>query len=140
MGGTARCSIANCSRDRNDLSAREVAERRVGYGHAHIHELEEAWIADTWSRNPKIGEIESVSVLPDYRNQGIGTRLLDRLEREPPALAPPMSSLARYPATRQPSPCTRGPRLTIDLALKADFRAPTAQPVTGVSELFGAVA
>jgi ribosomal protein S18 acetylase RimI-like enzyme len=60
----------------------EVAGRRVGYGLAHIHESEDTWIADTWVTGPKIGEIESVSVLPDYRSQGIGTRLLDRLEQE----------------------------------------------------------
>jgi ribosomal protein S18 acetylase RimI-like enzyme len=60
----------------------EVAGRRVGYGLAHIHKSGDTWVADTWITGPTIGEIESVSVLPDYRNQGIGTRLLDRLEQE----------------------------------------------------------
>jgi len=60
----------------------EVPGRRVGYGLAHIHKSGDTWIADTWVTGPKIGQIESVSVLPDYRNQGIGTRLLDRLEQE----------------------------------------------------------
>lgn len=60
----------------------EIDGKRVGYGLAHILEPEETWVADTWVTGSKIGEIESISVLPDYRNQGIGTRLLDRLEQE----------------------------------------------------------
>jgi ribosomal protein S18 acetylase RimI-like enzyme len=60
----------------------EVGRTRVGYGLAHILALEDTWIADTWVTGRQIGEIESVSVLPDYRNAGIGTRLLDRLEQD----------------------------------------------------------
>ena len=60
----------------------EVAGERVGYGLAHIHEAGDTWAADTWLTAPTVGEIESVSVLPEYRNQGIGTRLLERLEHE----------------------------------------------------------
>ena len=54
----------------------------VGYGLAHVMPLEETWVADTWVTGPRIGEIESLAVLPEHRGQGVGTELLDRLERE----------------------------------------------------------
>jgi ribosomal protein S18 acetylase RimI-like enzyme len=63
------------------LLARD-AGRLVGYGLAHVVDVAESWIADTWQTASRIGEIESVGVLPDYRNMGIGTRLLDRLEAD----------------------------------------------------------
>ena len=40
------------------------------------------WAADTWVTGPRIGEIESLAVLPEHRGRGLGTELLDRLERE----------------------------------------------------------
>ena len=54
----------------------------VGYGLAHVMPLEETWVADTWVTGPRIGEIESLAVLPEQRGQGLGTELLERLERE----------------------------------------------------------
>ncbi len=54
----------------------------VGYGLAHVMPTEETWVADTWVSGPRIGEIESLAVLPEHRGRGIGTELLDRLERE----------------------------------------------------------
>jgi ribosomal protein S18 acetylase RimI-like enzyme len=56
--------------------------RLVGYGLAHVIDVARSWVADTWQTEPRMGEIESVGVLPDYRNRGIGSRLLDRLEAE----------------------------------------------------------
>lgn len=55
-------------------------DRAVGYGLAHILDRADTWIADTWVTGPRIGEIESVSVLPELRGSGIGSELLDRLE------------------------------------------------------------
>jgi ribosomal protein S18 acetylase RimI-like enzyme len=52
----------------------------AGYGLAHVLPLEETWIGDTWVTGERIGEIESLSVLPEHRGKGIGTRLLDGLE------------------------------------------------------------
>jgi ribosomal protein S18 acetylase RimI-like enzyme len=52
----------------------------VGYGLAHVLALEDTWIPDTWKTGQPIGEIESLSVLPDYRGSGLGSLLLDRLE------------------------------------------------------------
>lgn len=63
------------------LLARD-SDRLVGYGLAHVIDVAQTWIADTWQTESQVGEIESVGVLPDYRNTGIGTRLLDRLEAE----------------------------------------------------------
>jgi ribosomal protein S18 acetylase RimI-like enzyme len=54
----------------------------VGYGLAHVMAAGDTWIADTWRTGARIGEIESLAVLPEYRGSGIGTRLLDALEAE----------------------------------------------------------
>jgi ribosomal protein S18 acetylase RimI-like enzyme len=53
----------------------------VGYGLAHVMEAGETWLADTWVTGRRVGEIESLSVLPDLRGAGIGSALLDGLER-----------------------------------------------------------
>ena len=52
----------------------------IGYGLAHVLALEDSWIPDTWQTGQRIGEIESLSVLPEYRGSGLGSVLLDRLE------------------------------------------------------------
>ena len=53
----------------------------VGYGLAHVLPSDETWVADTWVTGARIGEIESLSVLPGYRGAGIGSALLEGLER-----------------------------------------------------------
>ena len=60
----------------------EVGGGPVGYGLAHVLARQDTWIADTWVTRQRIGEIESLGVLPAYRNRGIGSRLLDALEQE----------------------------------------------------------
>jgi ribosomal protein S18 acetylase RimI-like enzyme len=57
-----------------------VNEAAVGYGLAHVLPVDETWIPDTWATGPRIGEIESLSVLPQYRGGGLGSELLRRLE------------------------------------------------------------
>jgi ribosomal protein S18 acetylase RimI-like enzyme len=59
-----------------------AADVLVGYGLAHVMPAEETWVLDTWVTGPRIGEIESLAVLPEHRGHGLGTELLDRLERE----------------------------------------------------------
>ena len=54
----------------------------IGYGLAHVMPVAETWVADTWVTGPRIGEIESLAVLPEHRGRGLGSELLDRLERE----------------------------------------------------------
>jgi ribosomal protein S18 acetylase RimI-like enzyme len=54
----------------------------IGYGVAHVLAAGDTWIADTWRTGGRIGEIESLAVLPSHRGQGIGTRLLEALESE----------------------------------------------------------
>ena len=54
----------------------------VGYGLAHVLSAGESWAADTWVTGPRIGEIESLAVLPEHRGRGLGSELLDRLELE----------------------------------------------------------
>jgi ribosomal protein S18 acetylase RimI-like enzyme len=55
-------------------------ESAVGYGLAHVLPVADSWIPDTWQTGARIGEIESLSVLPEYRGSGLGSLLLDRLE------------------------------------------------------------
>ena len=54
----------------------------VGYGLAHVMPVAETWVADTWRTGDRVGEIESLGVLPELRGRGIGSRLLDVLEQE----------------------------------------------------------
>ena len=56
--------------------------RAVGYGLAHVMDVDETWIPDTWQTGRLIGEIESLSVLPEHRGSGLGSQLLEKLERE----------------------------------------------------------
>jgi ribosomal protein S18 acetylase RimI-like enzyme len=55
------------------------ASSLVGYGLAHVVPVGDTWIADTWRTGPRIGEIESLAVLPSHRRRGIGSTLLDAL-------------------------------------------------------------
>jgi ribosomal protein S18 acetylase RimI-like enzyme len=54
----------------------------IGYGLAHVLATADTWLPDTWQTGARIGEIESLAVLPSYRGQGLGSRLLDALETE----------------------------------------------------------
>jgi ribosomal protein S18 acetylase RimI-like enzyme len=58
----------------------------IGYALAHVLAVEETWIPDTWRTGPRIAEVESLSVLPEYRGQGVGTALMDELDGEIAAL------------------------------------------------------
>jgi len=52
----------------------------VGYGLAHVLAATGTWAADTWAIGDRVGEIESLAVLPGHRGRGLGGRLLDGLE------------------------------------------------------------
>jgi ribosomal protein S18 acetylase RimI-like enzyme len=58
-----------------------VGETAVGYGLAHVMAVDDSWIPDTWVTGERIGEIESLSVLPQYRGSGLGSEFIDRLEQ-----------------------------------------------------------
>jgi ribosomal protein S18 acetylase RimI-like enzyme len=58
-----------------------VDDSAVGYGLAHVLPVDDTWIPDTWVTGSRIGEIESLSVLPEYRGSGLGTEFLSRLEQ-----------------------------------------------------------
>jgi ribosomal protein S18 acetylase RimI-like enzyme len=57
-----------------------VDDRPIGYGLAHVLQTEDTWVADTWATGKRVGEIESLSVLPEFRGSGVGTELLTKLE------------------------------------------------------------
>ena len=61
------------------LLARD-GERLVGYGLAYAMPAADGWLTDTWATGDRVGEIESLGVLPEYRGRGLGTRLLERLQ------------------------------------------------------------
>jgi ribosomal protein S18 acetylase RimI-like enzyme len=58
----------------------------AGYAIAHVAPLRETWIYDTWQTGERIGELESIGVLPERRGRGIGSALLDAVDREFAAL------------------------------------------------------
>jgi ribosomal protein S18 acetylase RimI-like enzyme len=54
----------------------------VGYAFAHVQPVRDTWIADTWRIGARVAEIESLSVRADRRGRGLGSALLEALERE----------------------------------------------------------
>jgi ribosomal protein S18 acetylase RimI-like enzyme len=54
----------------------------IGYGMATVTPTGETWVADTWRTGHRIGEVETLGVLPEFRGRGIGGRLLDVLDGE----------------------------------------------------------
>lgn len=56
-----------------------VEGRLVGYALGYTMPVAGTWLADTWETGARIGEVETLAVLPDYRGRGIGSELLDLL-------------------------------------------------------------
>jgi ribosomal protein S18 acetylase RimI-like enzyme len=54
----------------------------VGYALGHVMDAEGNWASDTWRTGDRLGELESISVLPDLRGRGIGSALLEAVDRE----------------------------------------------------------
>jgi ribosomal protein S18 acetylase RimI-like enzyme len=54
----------------------------VGYALGHIVGSAESWWSDTWHTGDRVGELESISVLPEHRGAGIGSALLDAVAAE----------------------------------------------------------
>jgi ribosomal protein S18 acetylase RimI-like enzyme len=67
------------------LLARD-GDELVGYALAHVSPVDETWIPDTWQTGPRIGELESIGVVAQRRGEGIGSALMDAVERELAAL------------------------------------------------------
>ena len=57
-----------------------VDDEPIGYGLTHVMPVAGSWLEDTWRTGDRVGEIESLSVLPAYRGTGLGSELLERLE------------------------------------------------------------
>jgi ribosomal protein S18 acetylase RimI-like enzyme len=58
----------------------------IGYAVAHVMPVRDTWIYDTWETGERIGELEAIGVLPEHRGKGIGSALLDAVDRELEAL------------------------------------------------------
>jgi ribosomal protein S18 acetylase RimI-like enzyme len=54
----------------------------AGYALGWVADTAEGWAADTWRVGDRVGELESISVLPEHRGAGIGSRLLDLVDEE----------------------------------------------------------
>jgi ribosomal protein S18 acetylase RimI-like enzyme len=64
-----------CSQDAFVVIARR-GPAAVGYALAHVHNGPD----DTWATGDRIGEVESLALLPAERGRGLGTLLLDGAE------------------------------------------------------------
>jgi ribosomal protein S18 acetylase RimI-like enzyme len=54
----------------------------VGYALGHVIGVAEGWTSDTWRTGNRIGELESLGVLPDHRGAGVGSGLMDAVDEE----------------------------------------------------------
>jgi ribosomal protein S18 acetylase RimI-like enzyme len=52
----------------------------IAYAMVAIVPVEDTWVDDTWRAGPLVAEIETLSVLPGERGNGIGSALLDRVD------------------------------------------------------------
>lgn len=59
-----------------------VERELVGYALGHVLGSAESWWSDTWRTGDRVGELESISVLPEHRGAGIGSALLDAVDAE----------------------------------------------------------
>jgi ribosomal protein S18 acetylase RimI-like enzyme len=63
------------------LLARD-GEELIGYALTHVLALDDTWIPDTWRTGRRIAELESLAVVEGRRGEGIGSTLLEAVERE----------------------------------------------------------
>jgi ribosomal protein S18 acetylase RimI-like enzyme len=64
------------------LLVAERGEELVAYAMVAVVPVEETWVDDTWRTGDLIAEIETLSVAPGERGNGIGSALLDRIDDE----------------------------------------------------------
>jgi ribosomal protein S18 acetylase RimI-like enzyme len=62
------------------LIARD-GERLVGYALTRVMETGPEW-RDAWALPSTMAELETLIVVPELRNTGLGTRMLDAVEKE----------------------------------------------------------
>jgi hypothetical protein len=76
-----------------------VGDNAVGYGLTHVLPVADSWIEDTWVTGERVGEIESLSVLPEYRGSGLAQSFSTAWSVTCMSAASTMSSSARCRAT-----------------------------------------
>ena len=59
-----------------------IRHELAGYALGHVLGSGESWWSDTWRTGDRVGELESISVQPEYRGEGIGSALLDAVDAE----------------------------------------------------------
>ena len=59
-----------------------LAGAPIGYALGHVDAASDGWVADTWRVGERIGELESIAVLPEHRGRGVGEALLDLVDEE----------------------------------------------------------
>ena len=63
------------------LLARD-GDELIGYALTHVLAVEDTWVPDTWRTGARIAEIESLAVSEARRGEGVGSALMDAVERE----------------------------------------------------------
>ena len=63
------------------LLARD-GDELIGYALTHVMAVEDTWVPDTWRTGARIAEIESLAVSEARRGEGVGSALMDAVERE----------------------------------------------------------
>jgi ribosomal protein S18 acetylase RimI-like enzyme len=63
------------------LLARD-GEQLIGYALTHVLGVDDTWIPDTWRTGRRIAELESLAIVEGRRGEGIGSALLEAVERE----------------------------------------------------------
>lgn len=58
-----------------------AGDELVGYALGYTMPAGGTWLADTWVTGELVAEVESLSVLPEHRGRGLGSRLLTELHQ-----------------------------------------------------------
>ncbi len=104
----------------------------IGYALAHVAAVRDTWIFDTWVTGERIAEIESLSVLPGHRGKGLGSALMDELEREISRARRRRRDRRRAGRQRGRAAPLRPPRLPAHVDVHVALRGPMSEAVLAI--------